>query len=181
MAAQTSAVGTPVIEREHVWVARPLTSEGATWDERDCPVCGLHDQSLRSDWKFGDNGSQFVPRTQSSWQVRTPCIEPVPDILAFEALLADLAAHGARHNPYAMGNPREWRVGFWWAQWDTQGTKLLPAIRIVPPQGLEEGWAQLLRWMRARQYLPERYLRYQSTTPTELILSHGRNPGDEDD
>lgn len=159
--------------RAHQWINKKV-AEGATWDERDCPLCGLHDQRKRSDMKQIKGKTVFVPTPEAPWGVTTPCIEPVPESITYEAFMADLKEHdclpGPRSfmgTPHAMGHPGKWRVGLRTTS-IRGGAELKPAIEV---EDLERGWTLLLRWIRARQYLLTMH-RYESTGVHGMTIAH---------
>ena len=157
--------------REHQWVVPPNADPGSYWEDRDCPVCGLRDSKIRN-----RQATEFG----GMWRVTTPCIEPPPPSMSFDDLLADLKAHGlGQSEVYAVGNPKCWAIGF--RRMRGRDEKLEPDIRIVPPQTLEHGWSELVRWLRARQYAPDTFAMYKSTTGNDgFTLAHGCDCGDDD-
>ncbi len=151
---------------EHVW--SPVKQyEGSPYEERLCSVC------LLKDGRNKDNGTFHRDAEALKWYVTTPCIEPVPDSIDFDALIVELAANPVSIQiDYGMvrtrtfddavfctGRPGAWRVGLYLT---TDG--LFPerpdrklADRQAPYPTIERASAELLRWMRARQYDPYMY------------------------
>ena len=123
------------MEREHAWIIE-TENPHPMWEERTCAVCELKDQRSRD---------RRPPR--SDWEVTTPCIEPVPDTVTYEALLAELALHNVKEQPHVMGHPGSWHIGFFIGR-----GRVYPSYWIEAPRTLEHGFAKLLRWVRARQY-----------------------------
>ncbi len=74
-----------------------------------------------------------------------------PKRVSFAVLRAELDAHGLQEaQPYAMGFPGRWIVGFVRDQdWLGRATKLYDPQRVAD---LEVGWAALLHWIREREY-----------------------------
>lgn len=142
--------------RKHEWKELPR-DEGRR--ERVCESCGLGDVRDR-------NGT---------WSVKTPCIEPVPERVSYEALIAELAAHpvevelsyGVRRlqtfeqQIRCEGVPGKWKVGL-------TGAKTLFVFSSPLDSGfwtpefaeLELGFARLLRDLRARGYDPYKHSEY---------------------
>lgn len=150
------------------------------WEERDCPVCGLYDSRRQNP----ERERHLVPH--GNWKVTTPCIEPVPERVTFEAFIADLTAHDIdilnpkrSIAPHAMGHPGNWRVGFK-RYLQNDEVRLDPAIEIKAPLDLEHGWAALLRWLRARHYDMYTHRNYESTNVHGLTVSHPRDSFDDD-
>ena len=128
------------MNREHAWEP-VIENPHPMWEERTCAVCGLKDMRARD---------RHPPR--GDWEVTTPCIEPVPDTVTYDALLAELTEHGVKERPYVMGHPGSWCVGFFIGL-----GAVYPSIHVESPLALEHGFAQLLRLIRARQYNVHRY------------------------
>lgn len=124
---------------EHQWVERTKDPH-PYWRDRDCAVCHLHDMRVREPSGHG-------PRDE--WSVTTPCIEPVPERVSFDVLQAELKQHKVKESPHAVGHPGKWCVGLW-----IGGSHPYPMIQVPD---LDLGWAELLRWVRARQYNVHRY------------------------
>ena len=123
-------------EREHAW-APPRGKRHDIWELRVCSVCDLEDARR---W----DGS-------SAWEVTTPCIEPVPSGVTFRALKAELRRHKVRDRPLVVGAPGHWYVGF------SLGTIEWHQYPSLPASTIKEGFALLLRWIRARHYDVTRY------------------------
>lgn len=130
--------------RQHEWKDQSYSPDSFL-EERICRVCDLTDRRLRN-------------VANPFWQVTTPCIEPVPDLVRFEDLMEELRAHGVRETPMAIGHPGNWQIGFALLQQKSlnrHGT--CPRIPIAGNDTLEHGWARLMRWIRARQYSVNMY------------------------
>lgn len=160
-------------EREHAWVAR--SNPYPDWEERDCPVCGLQDKRYI--------GEETLFERRREWGVKIPCIEQPPEKVTFQELTTELEQHGEKQprlSPYAMGNPNRWTIGLFRS--GARGlTQLRPAIILTPDQTLEHGWAQLLRWIRVRQYQPSKFEHYESTgLRTQTICAGYCDHGDDD-
>jgi len=76
-------------------------------------------------------------RTNGQWKVTTPCIEPAPDTMTYQAFMDDLRAHDCEPvlrslcgTPYAMGHPGKWQVGLLWITC-RGGRRLEPAIEVA--------------------------------------------------
>ncbi len=145
--------------REHDWEA---TLDNGVRRERRCRLCEV------PDWSIND----------SPWRVRTPCIEPVPERVSYEELKAEIrlnVAHEYKHRLLVeriqcVGVPGRWRVGL-----AVAGDGIWPS-RKEPFKDMEVGFAELLRYLRARQFDPYKYsdLRYNEQ------LAHHDCPFDDD-
>lgn len=130
--------------RQHQWNEPFSISASYLWEERVCKICGLKDRRYKT--------------AGASWEIRTPCIEPVPDLVRFEDLMEELRAHEVRETPMAIGHPGNWQIGFaLLRQKNLNRHGTCPKIPITGDDTLEHGWAQLLRWIRARQYSVSKY------------------------
>ena len=171
-----AAVQTATNERPHAWVYVPKIPLDGDWEYRDCPHCGLQDSRAPS---FNNHNRE--------WRVTTPCIIPVPENLTFDTLCTELKEHGrlgcerneAHYNlrPYVMGWPGKWSIGFI-VYGEGGKTMLVPDLHA---ETLEQGWALLLRWLRAREYSPEAHRHYESTNVNWRIIKEPSCPHDDDD
>lgn len=131
--------------REHDWVE---VSDNGVREDRRCKLCGVPDNRIR----------------KSPWQVTTPCIEPVPDKVSYQALIAEIKVQLPQEYAHKQligrivchGVPGNWQVGF------------STYMSTYPHQKdgfreLEHGFASVLRYLRARQFDPYKYsdLSYQ--------------------
>jgi len=144
---------------EHEWREAHEHSEG--FEARGCPICGLRDRRKEG----------------GPWKVDWPCIEPVPEEIAFEVVRDELAVHSPRiwlphvnvMRPTSFagsilchGVPGKWRVGLATGNgfpYVFTDLKFYRGILIHWPisgtvASVEEGFGLLLRAMRAREYNP---------------------------
>lgn len=144
--------------RKHSWKELPRDEVRR---ERVCLTCGLGDVRIRT--------------RDDTWCVTTPCIEPVPERVTYEALVAELAAHpveveiswGIRRREtfdkkiHCEGVPGKWRVGLTGAKHLFVFRSPLDRAFWTPEYAeLELGFARLLRDLRARDYNPFTYSEY---------------------
>ncbi len=128
--------------RPHTWVDKTKTP--SLWEDRACLVCKLEDTRDK------DPKAPF-----RKWRVTTPCIEPVPELVSCRDLERELDAHGVRERPLCIGSPTSgWVVGF---SIGGRGYNVYPRIEVKGSLSLEHAFADLTRWIRARQYEPDRY------------------------
>ena len=128
---------------DHAWVDITDYSTKPFWERRRCPVCGLEDIRLHD---------RSEPHTRNAWEVTTPCIEPVKNKIFYDELICELKRHGVREQPHCVGVPGNWTVGF-----NIGGSYPFPMLYAKGMETLENGFAKLLRWIRARQYNVNRY------------------------
>jgi hypothetical protein len=145
--------------REHDW----KTSEGnGVRKDRRCELCEISEFSIRD----------------SPWQVTTPCIEPVPERVSYEELVAEIRANVADERlreqlvgrVQCIGVPGQWRVGLF-----VGGGSVWP-FRNKPFQDMEVGFARLLRYLRGRQFNPDS----DSDLQYAARLAHHDCPCDDD-
>lgn len=147
--------------------------EGSPYKQRECPVCGLKDTcSASTSDALLDNG-------ELGWKVTTPCIEPVPITISYSRLLREIFDHiGSERDAQLLvgrircvGIPGKWQVGLYVANGVTY------PHRDMPFTDIDQGFAELLRWLRARQFDPYKYsdLRY-----SESLAKHDSCCGDDD-
>jgi len=101
------------------------------------------------------------------WKVDTPCIARVPNRISFRKFVSEIfrnvkddrEAHKLLGRVFCVGipgssaeAPGKWQVGLYIAE----GGAVYP-YRDKPFPTLEEGFAELLRWLRARQFDPYKY------------------------
>lgn len=121
---------------EHQWEVKPGEPH-PYWEERRCTVCHLDDMRLR-DRNSNPNGPRY------NWGVKMPCIEPVPNVVDYSALVQELRERKVPRHVLCVGVPGKWFVGF-------QIPRTYP-YPMLEAKTIEEGFAELLRWIRARQY-----------------------------
>ncbi len=156
---------------EHEWREVHEHSEG--FEARGCSICGLRDRKQKDE----------------RWAVDWSCIRPVPEEISYEDLRDELAQHsphiwrphtGIRQmsfsgNILCHGVPGRWYIGL--SKGDGfpyvfRDLKLYRGELVFWPIGgrgvakLEQGFALLLRAMRARCYNP--YLRSEYRYAQEL-------------
>lgn len=124
--------------KEHSWVANDTHPY---WEQRRCSVCHLEDLRIWPERQERDDC------TSNHWREKRGCIEPVPDSITYEDLLAEMSAAELRQGagrfllmPHAQGRPGQWTVSF---------ASSAPHLTVAT---LEEGWAELLRWLRVRGF-----------------------------
>jgi hypothetical protein len=142
---------------EHAWITKKSAPD-SYWVDRQCSVCLLEDTRKRD------------PAT-SPWKVTTPCIVPVASRITYEELMKELNAHKVNECVACVGIPGEWETG----------------LRIGGPTYIyriggstrtpEEGFANVLRWMRARQFDVHRY---SDLAYAKLLASPDRSWVDDD-
>lgn len=129
--------------RKHSW-KDSSSQPDSVWEERTCDVCGLKDERLRD---------QKLKHANCKWKVTTPCIELPPSKVSYKELSTELKQHKVTQLPLAIGVPGNWQIGFTLTSNDN-GRDVCPSIQA---KTLEKGFAELLRWIRARQYDPYMY------------------------
>lgn len=138
--------------REHAWQDVPQY-EGSPYEERLCPACGLKDGRNR------DDGTWLPHAENLKWKVATPCIEPVPDKISYHRLVEEIfsvfedkrKAQELVNRIRCIGVPGSWAVGI-----VINGHVTYPEVK-VPFKDYDSGFAEVLRWLRARQFDPYKY------------------------
>ncbi len=132
---------------QHQWV--DVSEKPETYlENRRCLICELEDVRHRD-----PVGRHY----RNDWKVETPCIEPVSKTVSYEDLVRELAENKVRAKPWVVGVPGDWTVGFF-----IGGNEIFPFPMLVvkAPKTIEHGFAKLLRWVRARQYVLGRYSQF---------------------
>ena len=147
----------------HQWRSVPQY-KGSPYEERWCPQCDLHDRKCTSNPGFPES---------EQWKVHTPCIERVDSRISYGNLVSEIfrnvkgdhAAHKLLERVRCVGVPSrgvgipgKWQVGFYIAE-----TGVVYPHRDKPFRSLEQGFAELLRWLRARQFDPYKYSNLQQS------------------
>lgn len=165
----------------HQWMTLRVGEDGS--ESRGCPVCGLIDER----------------RTEMDLD----CIEPVPALVTYDAIRAELKAHpvdvfsdfGGRHRVsfegrvHCRGIPDAWVVGLTKDDgylFMFRSLRVIEGIPIVWPsavsrlncfKSVEEGFAELLRAMRVRLYNP---YTHSDFAYAERMARHRHHEGCED-
>lgn len=135
---------------QHAW--RPVSQyEGSPYEERHCSRCDLTDTRNTSNPTFPE---------AEQWKVNTFCIVRVPGRISYRKLVSEIFlnvknerdAQQLVHRVRCVGIPTNWQVGLY-----IVGTGVVYPHRDKPFRYLEEGFAELLRWLRARQFDPYKY------------------------
>lgn len=150
--------------REHQWEKKESYKD-SPYEERYCPVCELEE-------KRSHEGKR-------PWKVDTPCIEPVPSSVTYEALIKEIAevvmdpraALDLRRLVHCAGVPGAWYVGI------ATGDGYVLPHRTEKFKELNEGFAALLRWLRARQFDP---YKYSDLAYAQRLARRESNVADED-
>ena len=128
-------------KKPHDW--QDLPKDESMWCRRRCSVCKLEDI-------FPKDGSPRSLRSVGAWIADSSCIEPVPEKVTYEELMAELKIHHVSEQPIVIGYPGKWSVGF--RIFCRSGVTNFPHFEVIAPLTMEHGFAELLRWIRAREY-----------------------------
>lgn len=137
---------------EHVWESKP-EYEGSPYERRRCAVCHLDDGRNKND-------GTWLPHAENlKWRVTTPCIEPVPEKISYHLLVEEIfsafsdkrKAQDLLNRIRCIGVPGNWAVGI-----VISGRVTYPEVK-EPFKDYDYGFAEVLRWLRARQFDPYRY------------------------
>jgi hypothetical protein len=137
---------------EHVWEPMP-EYEFSPYERRRCPVCHLDDSRNK------DDGTWFPHASNLKWKVTTPCIEPVPEKISYHCFVEEVfsAVADKRRAQELVGRircigvPGSWSVGI-----VVDGRVTYPEHKELH-KDYEVGFAEVLRWLRARQFDPYKY------------------------
>jgi hypothetical protein len=137
---------------EHAW--QPVSQyEGSPYEERLCPTCGLKDARSK------DDGTWLPGADTLKWKVTTPCIEPVPEKISYHRLVEEIflglsdkrKAQELVNRIRCIGVPGKWAVGI-----VINGHVTYPEVK-EPFKDYDYGFAEVLRWLRVRQFDPYKY------------------------
>ncbi|GEM_PF-2736879 len=148
---------------QHAW-KQVDQYEGSPYEERFCGICHLKD--IRSQ----DGGR---------WKVGTPCIERVPKTISYDRLIREIfqfvedkrKAQELLNRIRCIGVPGAWAVGI-----VLNGYVTYPEHKELY-KDFEAGFAEVLRWLRARQF---NLYQYSDLAYREQLAKPSYNPADED-
>lgn len=137
---------------EHAWQPVPQY-QGSPYEERLCSNCHLKD--IRNK----DDGSWRSDAPNLQWKVVTACIEEVPQTISYHHLVEEVFAQVKDRKKAqeligkirCIGVPGKWAVGI-----VVNGYVTYPEVKELY-NDYEAGFAEMLRWLRARQFDPYKY------------------------
>jgi hypothetical protein len=137
---------------DHDWETVPQY-EGSPYEGRLCSRCHLADSRSK------DDGTWLPGADTLKWKVTTPCIESVPEKISYHRLVEEIfsalpdkrKAQELVNRIRCIGVPGKWAVGI-----VVNGHVTYPEIK-EPFKDYDYGFAEVLRWLRARQFDPYKY------------------------